>query len=115
MLLLAAMFAAGIAASSELPVVSIPVLIGVCLAFAASAFFSAGSKAGTAMIAAAFLVLGAFVYQAHLRSIGPDRIRSMYDGGLIASGEPVEVTGVVTAGPETAAGGFFIRVRVDSI
>lgn len=115
MLLLAAMFAAGIAASSELPAVSIPVLIGVCLAFAAAGFFSAGSKAGTAMIAVAFLVLGAFVYQAHLRSITPDRIRSMYDGGLIASGEPVEVTGVVTAGPETAAGGFFIRLRVDSI
>src|SRR5688572_32413823 len=94
MLWLAAMFAVGIAALTNLQI-SLLLLSTLCIVSAAAAFIAAKTKYATLLISAAFFVAGGVVYQAHLASITPDRIRSIYDNGQIASGEPVEITGKI--------------------
>jgi competence protein ComEC len=114
MLWLAAMFAAGIAVFSFFQA-SISALMAFCVLFAVAAFVAAKTGYGTLLITAAFFVAGGVVYQAHLASITPDRLRSIYDGGQIALGEPVEITGTMTRDLEAAVEGVFVRVDVDSI
>jgi competence protein ComEC len=114
MLLLAAMFAAGIGVSSFIPA-TFPTLISGCIVLAASAFLFANTRYATVLISASFFLGGTVVHHLHLASVTPDRIRSIYDSGRVASGESVEITGTVTGDRETAVEGFFIRVRVDSI
>ncbi len=114
MLWLAAMFAAGIAVLTILQT-SLLLLSTLCIVPAAAAFIAAKTKYATLLISAAFFVAGGVVYQAHLASITPDRIRSIYDSGQIAPSEPVEITGTVKRDLESAVDGVFIRVEVDSI
>lgn len=114
MLWLAAMFAAGIAASTVVPP-GLNIFIAACVVFAVAAFASANTRYATPLISAAFFIAGSVVYQAELASITPDRIRSIYDSGHITSGDPVDITGKITGNLESAVDGFFIRVDVDSI
>lgn len=114
MLLLAAMFAAGIAVSAFVSA-NLVVLIAACVGLAAGAAALANHKAATLLISAAFLVAGGIVYQADRALITPDRIRSVYDSGHIVSGQPVAITGTITGSLESAVDGFFVRVDVDSI
>jgi len=43
------------------------------------------------------------------------RLRSFYEGGRIASGEPVELTGVLERAPELAPGGLMLSLRVEAV
>jgi competence protein ComEC len=45
--------------------------------------------------------------------IAPDRIQHFYDEGLVASGDPVELTGVLDYAPEPAPDGFYLTLRVE--
>ncbi len=114
MLVLATIFAAGIAASACFSVGTIT-LVTACVLLAPTALLLADTRYATLLISAAFFVAGGIVYHSHLASISPDRVRSIYDSGQIASGEPVEIAGTITGNLETAGDGFFIRLNVDSL
>ncbi|HEY0170246.1 MAG TPA: ComEC/Rec2 family competence protein, partial [Pyrinomonadaceae bacterium] len=43
------------------------------------------------------------------------RLRSFYERGLIESGAPVELTGVVERAPESAPGGLVLALRVEAV
>ena len=43
------------------------------------------------------------------------RLRGLYEGGRVAAGEPVELTGVLERAPETAPDGIALTLRVESV
>src|SRR5688500_10333314 len=114
MLLIAAMFAGGIAASS-LVSIGIAAAVAACVVFAVAGIAFSSGRFAALLVALAFLLAGSVVYQVQLASVTRDRVRSVYDGGIIASGEPVEITGVIVGNPEAAVDGFFVRVKVNSV
>ena len=63
----------------------------------------------------AFAFAGAASFQIQQNNIAADRIRSIYDIGLIVSGTPVEFDGQVNSAPEAAYDGYFLMVDVASI
>ncbi|HTK37232.1 MAG TPA: ComEC/Rec2 family competence protein, partial [Pyrinomonadaceae bacterium] len=63
----------------------------------------------------AFAFAGAVCFQIHQSSVSTDRIRSIYDLGLIASGSPVVVEGKVNSAPEMAYDGYFLMVDTTSV
>ena len=73
-------------------------------------------------VTAARLVLLAFAFAgASLSSTeakaarGEARLRSLYERGEVAPGEPVEVTGVLERAPEVAPGGLLLSLRVEAL
>jgi competence protein ComEC len=44
-----------------------------------------------------------------------ERLQRLYDEGVLASGDPVEVTGTLALAPEPAPGGFYLTLRVEHI
>jgi competence protein ComEC len=66
----------------------------------------------TALLGFAFFCSGATLFVLEKRSIAPDRIRRLYDEGVVASDEPIEITGVLQSAPEPAPGGFYLALKV---
>ena len=64
---------------------------------------------------AAFFFAGHALATLETRAGGSDRLSKMYDSGLIASGEPVELTGVVQGQPEPAQHSFYLTLQVEKI
>lgn len=129
MLWLAVAFAVGIAAA-HFSNVNVAAAMMLTVLLAAAAALSARSpgfsrlfteegrlKAGlrTLFILAAFAFAGAASFEIETTGIADNRIRVLYDGGSITSGDPVEVEGVLAASPEAAAEGYFITVRTETI
>lgn len=63
----------------------------------------------------AFFCAGLALSSIESRDVQPNRIAQMYDNGLIASGEPVELTGVVQGQPEPAPDSFYLMLRAERI
>ncbi len=114
LLLLAFSFAAGIAVSSWF---SWGIWFSVAAAVTAAllAYILANRTPATVFIVIAFVFAGAFAYQADRSSISEDRIRTIYDNKAIASGDPVEIEGVVSGGLESASEGFSIVIQTDTL
>lgn len=68
-----------------------------------------------AAIPVIFVPLGIACYLIDAGSVADDRIKKIYDTASIASGEPVEIEGVVRGHPEPAYGGYFLRMRVERL
>lgn len=64
---------------------------------------------------AAFFCAGHLLATLETRAVGPDRISKMYDSGLIGSGEPVELTGIVQGQPERAPDSFYLTLRAEQV
>jgi competence protein ComEC len=64
---------------------------------------------------AAFFFAGHVLATVETRPAAPDRLSKMLDAGLIASDEPVEVTGVVQGQPESAPDSFYLTLQVEKI
>jgi len=62
----------------------------------------------------AFCFAGAFVYST-TKDLSPDRIKMILDTGQIASGEPVELEGILDGKPEPTVDGYFLDLRVEKI
>lgn len=62
-----------------------------------------------------FMALGAFCLNAENSSVAPNRLKILYDQGVLNSGEPVKVTGVLRGKAESAVGGFFIELKTESV
>ena len=60
-----------------------------------------------------FALLGILTLQVEIASISENRIRRIYDAGIIGSNEPVELEGYVLGSPESAFDGVFILVSAE--
>jgi competence protein ComEC len=115
--LLAAAFALGILIAH---LIALPLII--CLALsAACAAASLYSRArlrmaqATLFIALAFAGAGACLSLLETGSMSANRLLRFYDEGVIAPGDPVEVTGVLMNQPEPAPDGLYLTLRVEKI
>ncbi|HYY97524.1 MAG TPA: ComEC/Rec2 family competence protein, partial [Pyrinomonadaceae bacterium] len=68
------------------------------------------------LVAAAFVFAGASLASLEARDSHADsRLRVLYERGLIAPGEPAEVTGVIERAPEFAPDGLLFDVRAERV
>jgi len=67
------------------------------------------------LIVIAFVATGVAV--SHIENQPPDlnRIKRMFDHGLLAANEPAELTAVVQGQPESAPEGFYLNVKAESV
>src|SRR5713101_2420609 len=63
----------------------------------------------------AFFCAGTVLSLNENRPVAANRIARMYNEGLIAAREPVELTGIVQGQPEAAPDGFYLTLRAESI
>lgn len=115
--LLAACFACGIAVARLFPS---PLLLCFLCGGAASALallFFVGRREWLALILLmlAFFCAGWSLAAVQQGKIEPDSIEHLYDEGLLASGDPVELTGVLTSAPEPAPDGLYLTMRVEKV
>ncbi|HWS88459.1 MAG TPA: ComEC/Rec2 family competence protein [Pyrinomonadaceae bacterium] len=94
----------------------------VCVTLAALtsalAFFVAFKRRGAAarLVVLAFACAGAALSSVELKeSAGEARLRGLYESGRVASGEPVELTGVLERAPEIAPDGLMLSLRVEAV
>ena len=121
LLVLAVALSAGIALAQYLRLQSKSILIfGLVIAVGATLFSIAlVSKTRltpvSLLLQAAFFCAGLVLFSIEGRDVQPNRIAQMCDSGLIASGEPVELTGVVQGQPERAPDSFYLTLRAERI
>jgi competence protein ComEC len=115
---LAAAFAAGVllarlAAAPPAPSAALAALVS------ASAILAALRKrdaAASLLVTLAFACAGASLTSLEAdEARGVSRLRSLYERGRIAAGDPVEVTGVVERAPELAPDALLLTLRVESV
>ncbi|QQS41030.1 MAG: ComEC/Rec2 family competence protein [Acidobacteriota bacterium] len=109
---LAAAFAAGAAISEYAPFEFAPLVSAL---FALIAVAGRGSRPATISVCIAFFFAGAFSYSVADRPPPDDSLRGMLDSGRIVSGDPVEIEGVVEAGPELLPGGRSFDIAAGSV
>lgn len=119
--LLAAALACGILVAHllQLPFKAGVIISLICgaLSTAMAAWFVFKQRA---RLAAGFAVIGFFcagvaLILIHANSAPSDRLARFYDQGLIASGDPVEITGALERAPEPAPESFYLTLRVQKI
>jgi competence protein ComEC len=115
--LLATAFAAGILLAHFS---TLPLRLSLGTAALCSLLALVGFKRRRLTVAATFLVLaftclGAAFALFERGSVGAERVRRFYDEGRIASGDPVELTGVLARAPEFAPDGFYLALRVERL
>lgn len=82
------------------------------------AFFTAFKRreAAARLVVLAFACAGAALSSLEAREEqGEARLRGLYESGRIASGEPVELTGVLERAPEIAPDGLLLSLRVENV
>ncbi|HYG08411.1 MAG TPA: ComEC/Rec2 family competence protein, partial [Pyrinomonadaceae bacterium] len=115
--LLAASFAAGILFARLLsPPLSILLLSSALATLVALIAFKRRQTAlATVVVLLAFASVGAAFAVVEGRCVGGERVRRLYEEGRIASGDPVEITGVVERAPEFAPDGFYLTLGVERL
>jgi hypothetical protein len=116
--LLAASFAAGILlahVNASPPLYLSLASSALCTLLALVAFKRRQVKLATLSLMIAFMCTGATASQIEGRSVETERVRRLYEEGRVASGDPVEVTGVVVRAPEFAPDGFYLTLRVERV
>ena len=112
LLWLAACFAGGIVIANLIDF-DWRIAVGTGIVFAAGSALSA--KQATALLFISFATVGAVSYQIEKGGIAENRLKRIYDEGRIASGDPVELEGVLAARPEPTFDGFILRLNADKI
>ncbi|PYS47818.1 MAG: hypothetical protein DMF68_15030 [Acidobacteria bacterium] len=114
---LAASFALGIllAHFTALPVNLSLVCFATCTLAHLYSFVRRFLSLSSLLLIIAFFFAGATLAILEKSSVTKERVERFYDDGLIASGEPVEVTGVMIAQPEPAPDGFYLTLRVEKL
>jgi competence protein ComEC len=114
----AACFSCGIliAHAIQLFALIISVVCGLFMLCATTIFFQRRKfNFATLCILISFTCAGAASLILERKSIDENRVRRFYDENIIASGDPVELTGVVERMPEPAPDGFFLTLRVERL
>lgn len=95
---------------------------GIVMAFAlaASIISLASLKRGKLVASTLFLLIALFctgiaIVRSTDRPPAANRISTMYDEGAIASGDPIELVGVVVGEPEPAPHSFYLTMRVERV
>lgn len=114
LLLLAGAFVAGIWIES-IHALDLRVLLATTSLLAFSAFQFREKWAGTLLIIAAFIFLGALCSISQTSSVNSDRIRSLIDNGSIPSGAPFTVEGTLISEPEPTSDGFISTLDVQVV
>jgi competence protein ComEC len=114
---LAAAFALGILAARF---ISLPFNLVLACSAVSSLASAYGFKrqrwlATSLILALAFCSVGATLALLEKNSVMAERVQMLYDEGVIHSGEPVEVTGVVERAPEPAPDGFYLTLGVEKL
>ena len=114
LLWLAMCFATGIFAVRHIPI-RLEILIAVSVAAAIVAGIFVRREFSLAFVAIAFVAVGSATYS--LQQSGPagDRLKQIYDEQQIASGEPVEIEGILIGNSEAAVDGFFITLNTNQL
>lgn len=85
-------------------------------AFAVVAVFTRARRdAATPIVALAFLLTGATLSSIERERPGARGLKGFYERGLMESGDPVELTGVLERAPEEAPDGLMLSLRVESL
>jgi competence protein ComEC len=71
--------------------------------------------AATASLVAAYACAGAALAATERLPPGEPRLRSLYEQGLMVSGDPAEVTGLVERAPEASPDGLFFSLAVEAV
>jgi len=112
---LAAVFAAGILASSGITL-SVWVWLGGSLLCAVCArVLRWRQRAAAVFMLLAFFCAGGLLQKVEVLSVRSDRLKVLYDSGTFSSGEPVELTGTIAREPELAVNGFFLWVTGENL
>jgi competence protein ComEC len=115
--LLAVAFAAGILLA-HFSTITLRLSLGaaaLCASLAYVGFKRRRLNVATTFIVLAFSWSGAAFALVERGSVGTERVRRLYEEGRVASGDPLEVTGVATRAPEFAPDGFYLTLRVESV
>ena len=72
-------------------------------------------KMTIALLPLTFFATGMLCCEVETIGIADNRIKRIYEDGRIASGEPVEIEGVLLGTPEPAYGGVFLLVRTERL
>ena len=115
--ILAAAFALGVLAARFIPLQLNQVLASAaaCSLAALYSYRRRLMRPASWLIALAFLCAGATLLVLEKDSIAATRVKRIYDEGLVASGDPVEVTGVVMGEPEAAPDGFYLTLQTERL
>src|SRR2546421_1815925 len=115
---LAAALAAGVMIARLAPQPPAPCVVIAALA-SASAFAAALKKRhalAVRLVVLAFACAGAALASVEAKENKDEsRLRSFYQGGNLAPGEPVELTGVLERAPEIAPDGLVLALRVEGL
>ena len=114
MLWLAAVFAAGILTEHLAGLDLTPALV-IAATAAILAVAVSDPRYAAWFLLTAFAAAGIAAANIETRLVSADRVKVIYDTGIIASGEPVELVGVLTGPPEPAPGGEFLTVSSEKI
>jgi competence protein ComEC len=92
------------------------ILVGAILALLC-AYLATKNRGATTVgvMIAAFFSAGVVLSLIDSRPIAPNRIARLYEEGVIAPGDPVELTGVVSGEPEPAPQSFYLTVKAERI
>jgi competence protein ComEC len=114
---LAASFALGVLGARlvALPL-GLPLTCGAaCTLFALYYFVKRRERATSLLLMLAFCNAGAALMVLEKRGAAAGRVAEFYDGEVIKSGEPVEVTGVLERGVEPAPDGFYFVLKIERL
>lgn len=67
------------------------------------------------LVLLAFTCAGALLATIEREGVAHNRVRKFYEEGMIVSGEPVELTGVLERAPESAPDGLYLTLRVEKL
>lgn len=66
-------------------------------------------------VSAAFVAVGGLYLQVEKQTLAASRVKRIYDENRIASGDPIEIEGVLRTKPELAVGGFFLVLETERL
>ena len=114
---LAAPFALGILAARfiSLPFNFVLACGATCSLIAAYCYARRRTLSACATLVAAFFFAGAALMILEKGSGTGGRVERLYEDGVIESGNPVEVTGVLERAPEPAPDGFYLTLKVEKL
>lgn len=120
LLLLAAALSGGIVFQHYLDLNNRSFAITLTVALVASILCVASLKGGKLFASAFFLLIaffstGIILVRSIDRPPAANRIATMYDHGVIAPGDPIEIVGVVAGEPEPAPQSFYLTIQVERI
>lgn len=87
----------------------------LCAALTLVAYSKQKYVTATLLLLAAFGGAGAMLAGSAQQDVGGNQLRRVYDAGWIASGEPVELTGVIERAPEVAPDGLFFALSSEQL